>query len=45
VDLAMQFLQAKATQSLQGRFTAVGMAEVLQRAHTHMAMAGQIRHA
>ena len=45
MDLTMQFLQAKASQDFQRCFSAVGMAEVLQRAHTHVAVAGQINHA
>jgi len=40
----VQLLQAVAPQGTQGRFTAVGMEEVLQGADTHVAVQSQIRH-
>jgi hypothetical protein len=41
----MQLLKPETAQRLQGRLTAMGMANVLKGPHTHMAVARQILHA
>jgi hypothetical protein len=41
----MQLAQAVTPQGLEGRLPPLAYKQVLQRAHTHVAVAGQLRHA